>query len=360
MAFLNADRVKETSTTTGTGTYDLAGAVSGFRTFVAGIGTGNKCHYVAEMGSDYEFGIGTVTDATPDTLARTVVLGSSNAGAAVNWGAGTKTLFCAPLAIGLRDMLTPRGSLAGLTMSNAAGDTTNDIAVAVGEAASEALTGGAASGEVTMVLASAITKRIDAAWAVGSGNGGINTGAVADNTWYEVHLIRRPDTGVVDVMFTTTANRDTLPANYTQRRRIGWVRRGAATNLQFTQVGDYFTLTTQINDVATTQATTAAQVTLTVPPNAIARFRACLTGNTAVNGITVTVFSEIVEGNVTPADTTGIASIGSGDFAVAGAGHFELRVNASSQIEHDSSTTTGSATFDISTFGWIDSRGRDD
>jgi len=98
MAFVNADRVKETSTTTGTGTYNLGGAVTGFRTFVAGIGNANLCNYVAENGTDWEVGIGTVTDAAPDTLARTLILASSNAGVAVNWGAGSKNLFCASLA----------------------------------------------------------------------------------------------------------------------------------------------------------------------------------------------------------------------------------------------------------------------
>lgn len=100
MALRNADRVKETSTTTGTGTYSLAGAVTGFQTFVAGVGTGNYCNYVATDGTDWEVGIGLVTDATPDTLARTVVLQSSNADAAVSWAAGTRTLFVAPLAAG--------------------------------------------------------------------------------------------------------------------------------------------------------------------------------------------------------------------------------------------------------------------
>jgi len=251
----------------------------------------------------------------------------------------------------IKDFVTPRGYIWGLTMSNAA-DTANDITVSAGEAKDE-------GHAVCMTLAAPITKRLDAGWAVGDAQGGLNTGAEANSTWYEVHLIKRTDTGVVDVMFTTTANRATLPASYTLQRRIGWIRNdGAGAILQFTQVDDHFTWTTQINDVATTQTTTAAAVTLTVPPNSIARFRACLTGNTAVNGITVTVFSEIVEGNVTPADTTGIASIGSGDFAIAGAGHFELRVSATSTIEHDSSTATGTAAFDISTFGFIDHRRR--
>ena len=94
MALVFADRVKETSTTTGTGTYSLAGAVTGFRTFVAGIADGNSCHYCAEDGTDWEVGIGGVSDASPDTLTRTTIIASSNAGAAVNWAAGTRNLFC--------------------------------------------------------------------------------------------------------------------------------------------------------------------------------------------------------------------------------------------------------------------------
>lgn len=94
MALVLADRVKETSTTTGTGTYDLAGPETGFQGFVAGIGDGNTTYYFAEDGTDWEVGIGTVTDAATDTLARTAILSSSNSGSAVNWGAGTKNIGC--------------------------------------------------------------------------------------------------------------------------------------------------------------------------------------------------------------------------------------------------------------------------
>ena len=88
-----ADRVKETTTTTGTGTYSLGGAATGFRTFVAGIGTGLACYYCVTDGVDWEVGVGTITDATPDTPSRTTILASSNANAAVNWGAGSKDVF---------------------------------------------------------------------------------------------------------------------------------------------------------------------------------------------------------------------------------------------------------------------------
>lgn len=345
MPLTHADRVKETSTTTGTGTYDLAGAVAGFRTFVAGVGSGNTCYYTATDGTDWETGIGTVTDATPDTLARTAILASSNAGAAVNWAAGTRNITCTMPASGIM----PRGHIWGLTMSNAA-DTANDITVAAGEARDE-------NGNVDMVLPAAITKRLDAGWAVGDNQGGLNTGAEANSTWYEVHLIKRLDTGVVDVMFTTTANRATLPANYTRQRRIGWIRNDGSGNiLQFTQVDDHFTWTTQANDASFTATATAAAITLTAPPNSIARFRACMQCTTSTNAAVVTVFSEIVEGNVTPAASTGIASLGGMDLAANSAGHFELRVSATSTIEHDSDHST--TTIDISTFGFIDSRGR--
>lgn len=88
-----ADRVLETTTTTGTGTYALAGAVAGFRTFIAGAGNGAVVTYAVEDGTDWEVGEGTVTSGTPDTLSRTTILASSNSNAAVNWGAGDKRVF---------------------------------------------------------------------------------------------------------------------------------------------------------------------------------------------------------------------------------------------------------------------------
>jgi len=96
MALVINDRVKETSTTTGTGTLDLAGVVTGFVTFVAGIGNSNTTYYaIHEQGTaNFEIGIGTVTDATPDTLARTTVLNNSlGTTAKINFS-GTLDVFC--------------------------------------------------------------------------------------------------------------------------------------------------------------------------------------------------------------------------------------------------------------------------
>lgn len=90
MPLVIADRVRETSTTTGIGTLTLAGAASGYRTFASGIGSTNTCYYTIVMGTDWEVGIGTVGTGT---LTRDTVLSSSNAGSAVNFGAGTKDVF---------------------------------------------------------------------------------------------------------------------------------------------------------------------------------------------------------------------------------------------------------------------------
>ena len=97
MALVINDRVKETSTTVGTGTFDLAGASEDFISFVSGVGNGNTTYYcITETGTDkFEVGIGTVTDATPDTLSRDTVI-SNNLGTTneIDFGSGEKEVFC--------------------------------------------------------------------------------------------------------------------------------------------------------------------------------------------------------------------------------------------------------------------------
>ena len=119
MALVINDRVKETSTSTGTGTFDLDGAVTGFETFVAGIASTNTTYYaIFHQGTtEWEVGRGTVTDATPDTLARTTVITSSNSDSAVTFTAGTKDVFCtlpASKAVYLDASGNPVGAIANV------------------------------------------------------------------------------------------------------------------------------------------------------------------------------------------------------------------------------------------------------
>jgi len=95
MALVINDRVKETTTTTGTGTISLAGAVTGFETFAAGIGNSNTVYYCIshQTAAEFEVGLGTL-DGDSSDLARTTVISSSNSDSAVDFSAGTKDVFC--------------------------------------------------------------------------------------------------------------------------------------------------------------------------------------------------------------------------------------------------------------------------
>ena len=95
MAHVINDRVKETTTTTGTGAVALGGAVTGFETFAAGIGNSNTTYYaiVHQTANEFEVGLGTL-DGDSSDLTRTTVISSSNSDSAVDFAAGTKDVFC--------------------------------------------------------------------------------------------------------------------------------------------------------------------------------------------------------------------------------------------------------------------------
>lgn len=116
-----------------------------------------------------------------------------------------------------------RGHIYGLTLANNASDSTNDIDIAAGDCASDS------GSPILMVLSSTLTKRLDAAWAVGSGNGGLDTGSVA-NVKYYVWLIQRSDTGVVDALFSASGTSPTMPTNYDRKALIGSFGRSGGIN----------------------------------------------------------------------------------------------------------------------------------
>ena len=95
MALVLNDRVRETTTTTGTGAVALGGAVSGFETFAAGIGNSNTVYYaiVHRTAAEFEVGLGTL-DGDSSDLTRTTPISSSNSDSAVDFSSGTKDVFC--------------------------------------------------------------------------------------------------------------------------------------------------------------------------------------------------------------------------------------------------------------------------
>ncbi len=102
------DRAAETSVTTGTGTYSLDGAILGWRTIVDACGTGKEVDYFVRdvLGTaDYEIGRGVITNSGTDTLTRATIYSSSNGGAAVNWGVGTREIVVTLTANAMNQLL---------------------------------------------------------------------------------------------------------------------------------------------------------------------------------------------------------------------------------------------------------------
>jgi len=167
------------------------------------------------------------------------------------------------------------GFIGDLTITNNGSDGDHDIDIAVGSARDYTDT-------VTMEQeTAALTKRIDATWAVGDGNGGLDsTDTVAANTGYGVYLIRRSGTGVVDVLIssdmTAAGSALTMPTSYDQKRLIGWIHTDSSANiLAFIQSGDYFRiLGTNIPSLADTDAGNEKDLTMTCPPLCLAHILA--------------------------------------------------------------------------------------
>lgn len=146
--------------------------------------------------------------------------------------------------------------LSGLTLSTSGSDATNDVVIAAGTCASD-------DGTTIMQISSAITKQVDAAWSVGNNAGGLDTGAVGNNSYY-VWVINRPDTGVTDVLFSTSATAPTMPTNYTKKKLIGGFNRVSSSNVanEFNQNGKF---RTQNRTVTTGGTTTVAHCLGGVP-----------------------------------------------------------------------------------------------
>ena len=118
----------------------------------------------------------------------------------------------------------PRGYVSGLTYANNGTDGDHDIDVTIGAARDDA-------DSDNLKLTAALTKQIDATWAVGDDAGGLDTGTVANNTWYAIWLIKRSDTGVVDALFSASFSAPTMPTDYDKKRLIGAVRTDGSANI---------------------------------------------------------------------------------------------------------------------------------
>lgn len=201
MAFVLADRVKDTTTTTGTGTVTLSGtAPTGYVSFNTGIGNANQTYYTITAGSEFEVGIGTYTN-TGTTLSRTTVLSSSNAGSLVNFSAGTKDVFVTYPAGKSINLDTTGGTTIGnslLTLSSTGAVTSPSLADATGY---KGLPQSAQSGNITFALT-------DMGKHIYSTNSGAQTITVPTNASVAFPLgsaITVVNNGTTAITFTTTS-----------------------------------------------------------------------------------------------------------------------------------------------------------
>lgn len=155
--------------------------------------------------------------------------------------------------------LMPQGIVAGLTLSNNGTDANNDIDIAPGTARGNG---------VTVTNSATLTKRLDAAWTVGNGNGGLDTGSKAASATYHVHAIRRNSDGVFDALFSTSATSPVMPTGWTRVQRLGAVMTDGSGNIRaFIQTGNEFRFNTAdpTPDYAGTGNRAKAPLTCTLP-----------------------------------------------------------------------------------------------
>jgi hypothetical protein len=233
------------------------------------------------------------------------------------------------------------GSIFGLEGSTAGSSTT--LTVGLGRATDS-------THAKMMILASNMAKTTSS-WAAGTTNGGLDTGSIANNTWYHWYLIAKADLSAVDVVFSTNASAPTLPATYTLYRRIfSWKTNGSAQWNTVLQFGDYFYIPS-VQDYTSTASSSATLRTLSVP-----------TGITVKALVWGTVSGGSLGASVTVAPGTNSALIATlaytsnaGGSATTSAGQLAIPTNSSGQI-YVASTTA--AFVEVQTYGWIDTRGK--
>lgn len=263
------------------------------------------------------------------------------------------TLMQASDASGIRSAVPyPRGYIDGLITSR---PTTSTIAIGAGSCRSDGR-------DANIDLAASITKT-EAAWAVGSSAGGLDSGSsYSTSTWYYVYVIKRSDTGVVDAIFSTNKSVPTYPTGYDSARRVGafYVNSGGTID-KFRQDGDYFTWQPDVKtDLDTTSpATTWTLLTISVPPieGVLARVFAVVR-NTASNATAFVGFHHGLGDEPTQRFTGEVEAYNYYTVSLAQLGTWvPLLVNSTGQIRYQADATSDIRVI-VKSAGWIDSRGR--
>lgn len=227
------------------------------------------------------------------------------------------------------------GYINGLTLSNNGSDATNDIDIAVGSATDS-------TGAHLLTLSSAMTKRLDAAWAVGTGNGGLDTGSIA-NTTYHIWLIRKDSDGSIDALFSASASAPTMPSGYTYKAYVGAIIRASAAILAFTQVGNEVLWKASSLDFDSGANTTSSPITVRAPLGIQTLASLQVIYNNSVAGNFVLYVSSTDQNDETASLAASRATVVNPSTTAFGAATVSVRTNTSAQIRirsDDANNTT--------------------
>lgn len=233
-------------------------------------------------------------------------------------------------------------AMTGLTLAASGGSA--QFTIATGECTADA------SPYAWMTLSSSLIKTTSA-WASGTGNGSLDTGAISNSTWYYAYLIGKLD-GTTDVITTLSSTSPLMPSGYVNYRRLGAMKTdGSAQWVKFKQVGNEFLWDTSVTDQNAINVNGTSQLlTLTVPPitGVKALYRANATNTTTSS---LMLFTSPDESDQTPGAGVGKLSMAIASTTDRAAGEFSTRT-VSGQIRAVASA--GPCTTSISTYGWVD------
>lgn len=241
-----------------------------------------------------------------------------------------------------------RNYIAGLTLANNGTNPNTQVDFAPGVAVDNA-------NAFIMSLAATMTKTLQAsgAFAAGTGNNGLFSGAKAVSTWYHCFLIRNTATGAIDAGFDTSVTAANIPAGYSAYRRVGSILTDASGNIRtFVQFGNEFDWVTPLRDINVTGiGIGTANYAVTVPPGiqveaVIQGFASSTAGSSAVN-INTPGLNDVASGNAPTTQTPG-TNAGS-------VGRLYVRTNTAQQIQI--ATTQTGTQYSFGAYGWRDLRG---
>lgn len=210
-------------------------------------------------------------------------------------------------------------------------------------------------------LASTFNKALTA-WAIGSGNGGIDTGSITTNTWYHVHAIARDSDGQGDVLISLSAASPSMPSGWTARRRIGSFRTdGVSQILAFVQNGSTFLWDVPVSDLnATNPGTSAATRTLTVPTGVVVFPVVSWQVDAAGSGAMGVLVTPLSIADTAPSSTlaTVRARVTSASGGAVAAVVSDIPTNTSAQVRTRCESPAAGDVLRATTLGWIDPRGQ--